>query len=488
MALSALPAAHGRVWSGTLINSPFSGELGRFAYGPGGGTAAVTVPANPLAPKQAQLSSYTEATWKAASPPSCTSATDGALAFTTSSTAPVTATASFAGGDKTRWVFALAGQPTGLYPPCPSLSADYTLTALQANGSQLSYEEQGLPAIYACFWVFMVLALGAHAYGHIVAPLPQGYPKGARPPLVVALLVALTLHATSDTFHLIEWAYVDITGKESGYFLAVMGGLLRLGALACIWVMAAFLATGYGVTTRRVALMENNNWRGALLLGVLVILGLTATFLYASATRGTPNPSAAGVGITLVFFTLGCVAGGAPRRPSCPWAHPPLPPQPPALQVPRMVCETDNEHYCSRGVSAQEDAAQQPPVDHSGHLFDSALCRNSQCVGRGAALQAARTHTHTSLPPSVLPTYLARRQATRCPRMRRCASPWGWTCSSRRPAPCCTCSFCGPPGPQRPFTPWTPCWGALTLAWRRPMRTCPWPRMRQQRLGWCNTC
>ena len=318
MALSVLPTTHGRVWSGTLINSPFSGELGRFAYGPGGGTAAVTVPANPLAtPKQAQLSSYTEATWKAASPPSCTSATDGALAFTTSATAPVTATASFAGGDQTRWVFALAGQPTGLYPPCPSLSVDYTLTALQANGSQLSYEEQGLPAIYACFWVFMVLALGAHAYGHIVAPLPQGYPKGARPPLVVALLVALTLHATSNTFHLIEWSYVDITGMESGYFLAVMGGLLRLGALACIWVMAAFLATGYGITTRRVALMENNNWRGALLLAVLVILGLTATFLYASATRGTPNPAAAGVGITLVVFTLGCVQGRQGRAP--PW-------------------------------------------------------------------------------------------------------------------------------------------------------------------------
>jgi hypothetical protein len=93
------------------------------------------------------------------------------------------------------------------------------------------------------------------------------------------VLAALSLHAASDTLHLIEWAYVDVTGEESGYFLAAAGGLLRLAALASIWVMAAFIATGYGVTTRRVALMENNNWRGALLLGVLVVLGLAATLL-----------------------------------------------------------------------------------------------------------------------------------------------------------------------------------------------------------------
>ena len=313
--LLCAPSLHARVWSGT-VNAPFSGPLGRFAYGPGGGSAEITLSADPLGTaKNVQLAWFSDATWRTAKGSlNCQSTPDGSLSVLQNTISSVTETATMPAAN-ILWGFALQSQPSTFDPagtPCPTLGADYTLTATQASGSQLSYEEQGLPAIYACFWVFMALTAGAHVYGHIIAPLPQGYPtgaKGMRPPLVTCLLAALTLHMASDTLHLIEWAYVDVTGAESGLFLAVAGGLLRLAALAAVWVMAAFIATGYGVTTRRVSLMENNNWRGALLLGALVVLGLAATLLYAGASRGGGNAAAAGgVGLTLVLFTLGYLA------------------------------------------------------------------------------------------------------------------------------------------------------------------------------------
>jgi hypothetical protein len=225
--------------------------LGRFAYGPGGGSAGITLSANPLgsAPNP-QLAWFSDATWRTAKGAlNCQSTPAGSLSVLQNTISSVTETATMPAAN-TLWVFALQSLPSSTDPagtPCPPLAADYTLTATQASGSQLSYEEQGLPAIYACFWVFMALTAGAHVYGHIIAPLPQGYPtgdKGMRPPLVTCLLAALTLHMASDTLHLIEWAYVDVTGAESGLFLAVAGGLLRLAELAAIWVMAAFIATG----------------------------------------------------------------------------------------------------------------------------------------------------------------------------------------------------------------------------------------------------
>ena len=307
-----LCAADARVWSNTIINSPLtvlgssSGSKAKFAFGAGGGTATISLPYNPLTPVSSTL-----VMTNSINDPSCGATPDLVSSLLSPTpTGSATQTIPFSSDNKV-WTFALTGGSANLGSilACQTpLSTDYTLTARQANGSQLSYEEQGLPAIYACFWVFMALAVGAHAYGHYIAPLPQGYPKGQRPPLVSAVLASLALHAGSDFFHLVEWSYVDITGAESGYFLAVVGGLLRLGALVCIWVTAAFIATGYGVTVRRVSLREDSNWRGALLLGVLLVLGLTATLLYATASRGGNGAAAGGVGITLVCFLAGYLA------------------------------------------------------------------------------------------------------------------------------------------------------------------------------------
>jgi hypothetical protein len=295
-ALAALPFAQCRIWSGTLVNTPFSDAIGRFAFGAAGGSASAAL-SNVQTPAVA-LNWYAEASWRKGAH-DCSLGADG--------TALVNGlpTVAASPGSSQMWYFALTGcTPTTSTP----MTLGYTLTATQANGSQLSYEEQGLPAIYACFWIMMAGTVLAHAWAHFLAPLPADYPKGVRPPLVIALTVALALHAVSDTFHLIEWAVVDQTGRDSGMFLAALGGLTRLFALSAIWVMMAFIATGYGITTRSVRLMENNNWRGALLLGILVTLGLTSTLLYATATRApsaAPDKAAAGVGLTLFFFTIG---------------------------------------------------------------------------------------------------------------------------------------------------------------------------------------
>lgn len=191
----------------------------------------------------------------------------------------------------------------------PHTSSTYTLVLKQGSGSQLSYEEQGLPAIYAVFWIFMGATMALHIYGHMVGPKPSNYPK-ERPRLVDALVALLALHAFSNTLHLIEWGVVDQTGKDSGLFLAAVGGLFRLAALCALWVMAAFIATGYGISTMNIGSMRDpKNYRGAILLTVLVVLGFTTTLLYSLTPRSVASARGSsaqgGMAITLTLFILG---------------------------------------------------------------------------------------------------------------------------------------------------------------------------------------
>lgn len=191
----------------------------------------------------------------------------------------------------------------------PTSSSTYTLVLKQGSGSQLSYEEQGLPAIYAVFWIFMGATMALHIYGHMVGPKPSNYPK-VRPRLVDALVALLALHAFSNTLHLIEWGVVDQTGKDSGLFLAAVGGLFRLAALCALWVMAAFIATGYGISTMNIGSMRDpKNYRGAILLTVLVVLGFTTTLLYSLTPRSVASARGSsaqgGMAITLTLFILG---------------------------------------------------------------------------------------------------------------------------------------------------------------------------------------
>ncbi len=295
--------------------APFS--TARFAFGPGGGTATLQASAmTPSTPGTSwQFTAYSESSFKEAADLSCASAPD--LIGSNGLNSPAvssTDTIQWTSASTSMWYFGIKEVAPALSCALSDLDgATYTLTVTQANGSQLSWEEQGMPAIYASFFVLMGLALLAHVYGHIIAALPPEYPtsKGFRPPMVNAVLVSLAFHTISNLFHLIEWSVVATTGMDSGLFLSVLGGLLRLLALATIWVMAAFVATGYGVTTKRIALMENNNWRGALLLGVVVVLGLTATIIYGTASRNPGNSSlaaAGAIGITVTLFLMGYLA------------------------------------------------------------------------------------------------------------------------------------------------------------------------------------
>jgi len=284
-----LSIANGRTWSGSADGSTNFIQVGRFAFGPNGGTFSLSSSQPTLV-----LSLYND------NPPtSCGSIPDATIPFSTpSSSSPITSTMLYLSLNSPRCA------DTNLHP------GSFSVTATQANGSKLSYEEQGLPAIYGTFFVFTLIPLALHMWAHFFRPLPSNYPS-IRPKIVQVLILLLSFHLLSDFFHMIEWVIVDSTGKDSGAFLGAIGGLLRLAALGTLWVFAAFIATGYGITTNKIpSIRESKNYRGAILLASLIVFGLTATLVYAFAPRN-PGDSARGSSsqIALAFLLMAFILG-----------------------------------------------------------------------------------------------------------------------------------------------------------------------------------
>ena len=228
-------SADARIFTGDTRGASFP-FIGKFAFGPRGGRVRVAAGS----PASVNFVAFDDSAW----PAGCSD-----------SRARVN-TALVAGeGDV---VFAAAGAPRPFYwfrllsssdPAAPSgsscgdgVSTAYTVEATQADGSQLAYDEVGLPAVYGVFWVVSLAQLAFHCWRHYFRQ------PAFAPGLVRALTALLALHALSDVAHLIEWSEVARTGRGSAA-LAAVGGLLRLGAQAVMWAAAALAAVGFGITS-----------------------------------------------------------------------------------------------------------------------------------------------------------------------------------------------------------------------------------------------
>ena len=194
------------------------------------------------------------------------------------------------------WFFAMANGAS-----CsPAVYLDYTVTALQADGGQLSYDEIGMPSAYGCFFALYLIGLAVHIYFHYVRR-----PRFA-PLLVLLLTWSLVLSLLSLLCHTIDWANVSSKGVNIPFF-SVVGGLLRIAASMTLWCMAGLAANGFGITTYSLGAKENIRGLG-LTAGALVTY--LALIIYYSVSRDPASTSALGgawpaivlLGVTLAFM------------------------------------------------------------------------------------------------------------------------------------------------------------------------------------------
>lgn len=302
-----------RVYTGTFGSDAFP-FMGRFAFGPNGGKAAVSIAGSAAGTNPLSTGGWWDTNWCA-----------GPLSAPDTNAQPISEAAPTAGfpvissNPPHFWYFSTyCALPGGCAPPQTLNGDTFTLTVTQSDGGHLSYEEVGLPAVYAVFWVWTAALVGAFIWALYFAARPAAYPAQL-PVLTRALMITLALHTLSNLAHLIEWGFLSNTGKPSGAFLAVVGGLLRLAASGGFWVMAAIVATGYGVSTLSVGTYKDaNNIKGVVALALLVLVGFILSIYFgatASAAGGGPgNPkygcsvaqsgNAAGIWAGLIFLAL----------------------------------------------------------------------------------------------------------------------------------------------------------------------------------------
>ena len=301
-----------RVYTGTLGSDQFP-FMGRFAFGPTGvGSASVSVvSASGSSSNSLQGNGFVDTVW-------C----PGLGALPTNPIIPENGSPvslSVGSGTPPHFYYYSVYNTACTTNPCPSAIGDtYTLTLKQADGSHLSYEEVGIPAVYGVFWAWTMCLAGAMVWALFFAAKPATFPKEL-PLLTRVLLVTLVLHALSNLAHLIEWSYLSSTGKPSGAFLAVVGGLLRLAAVAAGWVMAAVIASGYGVSTMSVGTYkEEKNIKGVVALSALILVGFILSVYFgataSAAGGGAGNPkfgcpstsagNAGGIWAGLIFLAL----------------------------------------------------------------------------------------------------------------------------------------------------------------------------------------
>ena len=265
-----------RVFTGTLgsDNYPF---MGRFAFGPNGGSGTVTLGPGPQTPNTNLMTAgWKSADWCAG--PAAPAPPGQSSPISDGGSAPL----SIGAAAPTFWYFSTYS--TSWQPSYPAIGDTFTFTVTQSNGDHLSYEEAGLPAIYAVFWVWTMALAGAFIWALFFMAKPASFPT-APPLLIRVVLVTLVLTALSNMAHLTEWGFLSNTGKPSGAFLAVVGGLLRLSASCAVWVLAAVVATGYGVSTLSVGSFKDaSNIKGVVALGALLLVGFILSIYFGAVS------------------------------------------------------------------------------------------------------------------------------------------------------------------------------------------------------------
>ena len=295
---------------------PPSSFIGKFAYGTGG-AGFLTVELSGSA--QAEFVALDDKTWnvKASAAAQCAGSVPSTLRVVPPETSPSGADGGFGVFVRERpyfYFFSLGSQYFTGAPECSAAitATTYTVTAKQFDGSQLSYEELGLPAVYGVFFAAAVVTLGVHVWGHYVPR--ESAPHAFAPLIVRALTATLALHALSTFFHLIEWGLVASAGKGLPFF-AVTAALLRLLAQSATWVLAALAAVGHGISSSDANWRAHLDWRdwrtsrGVALLGALILTYLIVAIVYAAQSTAAASRTASGespwAAAVLVGLTLG---------------------------------------------------------------------------------------------------------------------------------------------------------------------------------------
>ena len=219
---------------------------------------------------------------------------------------------SFAAGDGAHaWYFllnsycAFATTPTPKIDPASTTPGYlYQLTVRQADGAHLSFEELGLPAVYALLCAAALVALAALA----CAARPPPYPSAAALPRLARWLpLLLGLHAASALGSLTGWLCISSTGAAvPGEGLLATGAVLRLLAQCAAWRCLAAAAREGGGLAQPAALDKEMRCPEQLTDDVTNVAAL-GLLLYIGAAVGTPLGGGSGGG----SGGLGCKSGSA---------------------------------------------------------------------------------------------------------------------------------------------------------------------------------
>jgi hypothetical protein len=279
--LFALPLfANGRIFAGTAQGS--SPYFGKFAFSSKGGQLTVSN----IGSDGISLLTVTDTVGAA----DCTSTASGVNVAELTSNAVTSYVAPSASKPFFLFMYfcSIPGSACGT-----AISTTYRVDARQSDNSQLSYEEIGLPWVYAVFWLIASAQGAFHTYKH--------YMQGPRfdPGIVRALTVTLLLHFSSNLFHLIEWATVANSGVGN-VGLVMCASLLRLAAQVTLWAAAAFVALGFGITSTDsssssswrsadVKLWARVNYRGIIIFVALVLTYVIVAVVYAAGAVSNPT-------------------------------------------------------------------------------------------------------------------------------------------------------------------------------------------------------
>jgi hypothetical protein len=181
------------------------------------------------------------------------------------------------------WYFTLAAQDC----TTPPLLSSYTLDLRLADGSQLGYDEIGMPAIYGAFLALNAAVLLAHALAHyfpaalaaLLAALcgggggfaygrvdgagrgasaaaraaaanggAGGAPRRFAPAIVRWFTASLSLFCAACLLHACDWAAAASNGIGAPA-AGIAADFLRIGSLMALWTCSALVAMGYGVVS-----------------------------------------------------------------------------------------------------------------------------------------------------------------------------------------------------------------------------------------------
>ncbi|RYY33675.1 hypothetical protein EON62_04010, partial [archaeon] len=145
------------------------------------------------------------------------------------------------------WYFQFVSLPDCSVP----VSATYTVTFLQADGSQLSYDAKGMPATAAVFFTMYLIFMAVLGFVYFFRSRPPFVPR-----LVKLLLLAVLLYTFAIMFSLIHFSKEDVDGEATSGSL-VMYSLCSLSAYLTLWALAVYAAGGLGITKPNWSWKEN---------------------------------------------------------------------------------------------------------------------------------------------------------------------------------------------------------------------------------------